>query len=282
MSGELPFFKMTGSGNDFVMLDGRVSPASGWSAERVRAVCDRRMGVGADGLVVLTPEGPDQVRMSFWNCDGSVAAMCGNAALCSTRLAARLGMAPGEGMTLATGAGQFRTRCEPGAWQAALNLPPAALPVAVPGIDLLAGELHLHLGTVGVPHAILEVQDIEAIDLDGRGRYLRHHPAMGAAGANVNFIGPVRVGQPTAIRTYERGVEGETLACGTGTVAAALALASRGALDLPATFLTRSGRLLVVSAQLTGGEAREIWLGGEGRLVFEGVLPAFGAAGAQV
>ena len=271
--GALPFFKMTGSGNDFVMVDGRVSPAADWSPERVREACDRRMGVGADGLVVLTPESPDQVRMSFWNCDGSVAAMCGNAALCSTRLAALLGMAPAGGMTLVTGAGRFRTRCEPGDWQAALNLPPVALPVPVPAVQLQPGELSLHLGTVGVPHVILEVLDIEGIDLECRGRQLRYHPAIGPAGANVNFIGPVRAGEPTAIRTYERGVEGETLACGTGTVAAALALAKSGRLGLPANFLTRGGRLLAVSARLDEGRAEDIWLGGEGRLVFQGQLP---------
>jgi diaminopimelate epimerase len=272
MSRSTPFFKMTGSGNDFVMLDGRVSSAASWSPERIREVCDRRMGVGGDGLVVLTPEAPDVVRMTFWNCDGSVAAMCGNAALCSTRLAEHLGMAPGEGMTLATGAGSFRTRCAPEPWQAALNLPPVALPVSLPQVSLQHGELRLHFGTVGVPHAILEVEDIEAFDLQARGRELRFHPAMGAAGANVNFIGPVREGEPTAIRTYERGVEAETLACGTGTVAAALALAGQGRLQLPASFLTRSGRRLEVNARLESGKAEDVWLGGEGRLVFTGVL----------
>ncbi len=272
MNRATPFFKMTGSGNDFVMLDGRVSSAASWSPERIREVCDRRMGVGGDGLVVLTPEGPDVVRMSFWNCDGSVAAMCGNAALCSTRLAEHLGMAPGEGMTLVTGAGSFRTRCTPEPWQAALNLPPAALPIALPHVPLHQGELRLHLGTVGVPHAILEVEDIEGIDLEGRGRELRFHPAMGPAGANVNFIGPVREGEPIAIRTYERGVESETLACGTGTVAAALALAGHGRLRLPASFLTRSRRHLEVNARLAEGKAEDLWLAGEGRLVFTGEL----------
>jgi diaminopimelate epimerase len=272
MSRATPFFKMTGSGNDFVMLDGRISSAAGWSPKRIREVCDRRMGVGGDGLVVLTPEAPDAVRMSFWNCDGSVAAMCGNAALCSTRLAVHLGMAAEEGMTLVTGAGSFRTRCGPEPWQAALNLPPAVAPVLLPQVPLLPGELRLHLGTVGVPHAILEVEDIEAVDLKARGRELRFHPVMGPAGANVNFIGPVRQGEPTAIRTYERGVESETLACGTGTVAAALALAGQGSLHLPSSFLTRSGRRLEVNARLADGKAEDVWLGGEGRLVFTGVL----------
>ena len=105
-----PFFKMSGSGNDFVVLDGRVSPPEAWPLERIVAVCDRRHGVGADGLVILTPEGPNAVRMTFYNADGSRAAMCGNAALCSTRLSARLGLAAPEGMELVTDAATYSTR----------------------------------------------------------------------------------------------------------------------------------------------------------------------------
>jgi diaminopimelate epimerase len=268
-----PFFKMTGSGNDFVMLDGRVSQVAHWSAGRIRAICDRRMGVGADGLVVLVGEGPDVVRMHFWNCDGSPAAMCGNAALCSTRLAAALGLGQPEGMTLVTGAGRFRTRSEGGPDQAALNLPPIELPTLVPRIPLGAGELSLHLSTVGVPHLVLEVQDLEAIDLEGRGRELRSHPELGPGGANVNFIALAPEGGPIGIRTYERGVEGETLACGTGTVAAGIVLAMTGRAGLPTEFRTRSGRPLRVSARLDGDSVVDLWLGGEGRLVFEGVWP---------
>ncbi|HKV74762.1 MAG TPA: diaminopimelate epimerase [Gemmatimonadales bacterium] len=267
-----PFFKMTGSGNDFVMLDARQSPASQWSAGRIRAICDRRMGVGADGLVVLAEEGPDVVRMHFWNCDGSVAAMCGNAALCSTRLAARLGLGQPEGMTLVTGAGRFRTRSEAGPDQAALNLTPVPLPQVISRVPLLAGERSMHLGVVGVPHLVVDVEDLEAIDLMGRGRELRFHPELGSAGANVNFVALPPSG-PIGIRTYERGVEGETLACGTGTVAAGVVLAMAGRTGLPAEFRTRSGMPLRVSARLDGESAVDLWLGGEGRLVFEGVWP---------
>ena len=267
-----PFYKMTGSGNDFVMLDGRKSPVGQWSAGRIRAVCDRRMGVGADGLVVLVSEGADVIRMHFWNCDGSPADMCGNAALCTTRLAANLGLGQPEGMTLVTGAGRFRTRTEAGPDQAALNLPAAEMPVPVPGISPARGERQAYLCTVGVPHLIVEVEDLEAIDLMGRGRELRHHPSLGPAGANANFVAVPADGGPVGIRTYERGVEGETLACGTGTVAAGIVLAMTGRRPVPTEFRTRSGRPLRVSARLSGSQAVDLWLGGEGRLVFEGVL----------
>ncbi|MEP6473980.1 MAG: diaminopimelate epimerase [Gemmatimonadota bacterium] len=269
-----PFYKMSGSGNDFIMLDGRQSPVAHWSAGRIRAVCDRRMGVGADGLVILAGEGADVVRMHFWNCDGSPADMCGNAALCTTRLAATLGLGQPEGMTLVTGAGRFRTRTEAGPDQAALNLPPVQLPTEVPGISLAAGERSLHLCTVGVPHLVVEVEDLEGFDLIARGRDLRHHPALGPAGANANFVALPADDGPIGIRTYERGVEGETLACGTGTVAAGIVLAMAGRRSLPAEFRTRSGRPLRVAARLTELQAVDLWLGGEGRLVFQGELPS--------
>lgn len=267
-----PFFKMTGSGNDFVVLDGRVSPPEAWDTARIVSVCDRRHGVGADGLVVLTDAGPNAARMTFFNADGSRAAMCGNAALCSTRLSARLGLADAAGMTLVTDAGAYQTRCVEPTERAEVNLADVAMPAVVPGIDLAPGELSINFTVVGVPHLVIRVADVDAVDLLSRGRKLRFHPAVGPAGANANFVSPpVVAGDPWLIRTYERGVEGETLACGTGTVAAALAVA--GEAGLPATFRSRGGAILSVSARIDGTRATDVWLCGEGRLVFEGVLP---------
>ncbi len=272
MSGET-FYKMTGSGNDFVMLDGRETTPEEWPAERIRAVCDRRDGVGADGLLILTPEGQDRVRMTFWNCDGSPANMCGNAALCSTRLSAHLGMARASGMTLATGAGPFPTRCVGEKDLAELNLPDFALPAVVHGMAPEPGEAWIRKAVVGVEHLVTRVRDIEGFDLPSRGRAQRFDPAIAPKGANCNFVAePASSGGPWRIRTYERGVEGETLACGTGTVAAAVALAADGEAQLPLTFASRSGRELTVRAKIEGGRATDVWLRGEGRLVFEGRL----------
>ncbi len=103
-------YKMTGSGNDFVMLDGRSTDAAHWTAARIAAVCDRRTGVGGDGLVLLTPEAADAVRMIYWNSDGSRAAMCGNAALCSARLSVYLEMVPAGELRLLTDAGLVRAK----------------------------------------------------------------------------------------------------------------------------------------------------------------------------
>ncbi len=265
-------YKMTGSGNDFIMLDGRFTEAARWPATRVAAICDRRSGVGADGLVILTPDAPGRVRMTYWNSDGSRAALCGNAALCSTRLAVYLELAEPGDLCLLTDAGVVPARCGGEGDRAEIRLPDVELPGGVPELETGPGERWLALGTVGVPHLVVRVDDLEAVDLPGRGRALRFDPATGLEGANVNFVAPgIASGEPWRIRTYERGVEGETLACGTGTVAAAIALAARGEAPLPVRFRSRGGPELLVRAELSGALAMDIWLGGQGRLLFRGV-----------
>lgn len=274
MSGE-QFYKMTGSGNDFVMVDGRRTAPGDWPAARIVRVCERRHGVGADGFAILAAEPGGAVRMHFYNLDGGRAAMCGNAALCSTRLAARLGMADAAGMQLVTDAGTYRTRCVGPGDMAEVNLADFPLPAPVAGIEREDGELEITIATVGVPHLVVRVDDIEAVDLPRRGRALRFHPALGAEGANANFVSaPRAAGEPWLIRTYERGVEGETLACGTGTVAAAVSLAAGGHAAMPVAFVSRGGAPLSVAAELGDAHATRVWLCGEGRLVFTGTLAA--------
>jgi diaminopimelate epimerase len=263
------FYKMSGSGNDFVVLDGRFTDAARWPAPQVRAICDRRSGVGADGLVILTPATVDSVRMAYWNADGSPGALCGNAALCSGRLAVALELVPPGEFCLLTDAGVVRVKAAASGDGSEINLPDVDLPREHRGFPAGAGEQWISLGTVGVPHLVIRVDDIEAVDVAGRGRMLRSHGSLGAEGANVNFVSPA--GGSWLIRTYERGVEGETLACGTGTVAAALALGSRGEAKFPLRFRSRGGPELTVGADLEGPRATGVWLGGQGRLVFRGV-----------
>ena len=267
------FYKMTGSGNDFVMLDGRHTEPGTWTPERIAWVCDRRMGAGADGLIILTPEGEGRVRMQFFNRDGSSGAMCGNGALCSTRLASFLELAPGEGMTLVTEAGLVASRCTGPGHLAEIRLPPFELPIPVE-IEAREGESAFFMATVGVPHLIVVTRDAMAVDVEHRGRALRSHPAVGPAGANVNFVSAPTggVGNPWLIRTYERGVEAETLACGTGTVAAGYAMEVAGLRGLPGEWLTSRGIRLGVAGSIEGSRSRDAWLLGEGRLVYTGVL----------
>lgn len=266
------FFKMTGSGNDFVFVDGRDSPLSAWPEAAIRTICDRRAGVGGDGLVVVSPEGEAGARMVYFNADGSRAGMCGNAALCSTRLAGLLGIAPADGMDLHTDTGVLKTRCVGADWRAELLLPGFPLPVPVE-IPLHPGERWMARCVVGVPHLIVEVDDVARVDVAGRGRALRFDPAFAPAGVNVNFVSQVAPGAGEAswrLRTYERGVEAETLACGTGTVGAAFALVLRGLATLPVRIAAWSGNLYSVAGRLGEGSAQDPGLTGEGRLVFEG------------
>jgi diaminopimelate epimerase len=260
---------MSGSGNDFVVLDGRFTDPSRWPAAQVKAICDRRSGVGADGLVILTPATADSVRMAYWNSDGSHGALCGNAALCSGRLAVALELVqPGE-FCLLTDAGVVRVRAVGPGNGAEINLPDLDLPREHAGVTPAAGERWFSFGSVGVPHLVVRVDDIEAVDVVARGRMLRSHPSLGSKGANVNFVAPRKA--LWLIRTYERGVEGETLACGTGTVAAGLALAARGEARLPLGFQSRGGLELLVRGELNKDRATDVWLGGQGQLVFRGV-----------
>jgi diaminopimelate epimerase len=261
------FYKMSGSGNDFVMLDGRFTDPSCWPAAQVRSVCDRRNGIGADGLVILTPVPTEGIRMAYWNADGSVGALCGNAALCSGRLAAILELVSSEEFRLLTDAGVVRVRAAAARDTAEINVPDTDIP-RESRIPLESGERWLSWAEVGVPHLVMRVDDINDIDVNRRGRLLRSDESLGPRGANVNFVSP----GPASwlIRTFERGVEGETLACGTGTVAAALALAARREAQLPLTFRSRGGPELTVRAAMTGSGASDIWLRGQARLIFKG------------
>ena len=270
----MPIYKMTGSGNDFVMVDGRHTSPGEWSEADIRAVCARGTGVGADGLVFVGPgSAANAVRMIYFNSDGSRAAMCGNAALCSTRLAARLGIARAQGMVLETDAGSYESRNATPGERAELRLAAVPAPTPVSGLVADDGEQRVALGIVGVPHLVVLVDDVSCVDLALRGRALRSDPALGPDGANVNFVSPRSSPSEWSMRTYERGVEAETLACGTGAVAAACAVMEWGLAQLPVTIWTRSGRRLEIEAKrLADGSYDEVWLSGEARLVLRGVI----------
>jgi diaminopimelate epimerase len=261
------FVKMSGSGNDFVFFDSRWEPPGGLGApERIRAICARGTGVGADG-VVFVEAGDDVVadaRIRYVNADGSVAGLCANATLCSVRfLSDELGQ---RELSIATGVGVVRGRLRDGIPE--IDLDPAGSVTVDMSMDLplARGERALGFALVGVPHVVVLVDDVQTVDVAARGAVLRRHPALGRAGANVNFVAPARGGWD--IRTYERGVEGETLACGTGAVASAnLIRAWDGGAVGQVALRTRSGSMLKVRLEERGPS-----LSGEGRVVFRGVL----------
>ncbi len=265
-------YKMTGSGNDFVFVDGRVDPAGSWTPERIRALCARGTGVGADGFAVLEPGSRrGAVKLHYFNADGGRSALCGNASLCSVRLSAWLELTSPDGMTLETDAGSLLGRCIEGHPDRAEITLPSSTALTDPGISLATGELSMRLTQVGVPHLVVLVDDVGSVAVSERGRELRHHPALGSEGANVNFVS--NGGGTFAMRTYERGVEAETLACGTGAAASAATVAATSLARLPVSIRTTSGATLTVSATLDAdGRLVEPRLVGEARMVFRGIL----------
>ncbi len=269
----VPFTKMSGSGNDFVFFDGR--DASLRSLERedvITRLCARGPGVGADGVVwVLPGENGTVYRMRYRNSDGSIADMCGNASLCSITFAARLGLVrQGVPFEFDSDAGRLRGLIRPdGKPQVTLTAIKGLTGKAAPATE--KRELRIGFADSGVPHLVVEVGDAESVDLPARGRALRFSPELAPAGANVNFVSKAKDGRGWRMRTYERGVEGETLACGTGAAATGAVLRSWGSAGDEVVIETTSGRDLLVSIHEDGGVTTPS-LSGEGRIVFDGVV----------
>ncbi|HEY5999446.1 MAG TPA: diaminopimelate epimerase [bacterium] len=265
----LSFWKMSGSGNDFILVDNRRGAVpAGEGAALARRLCARGFSVGADGLILIERSREADFAWRFHNADGSEAAMCGNGGRCAARFAFLRKIAPAR-MRFLTGAGLIRAEVR--GERVKLELPPPAgyreaVPVEIAGNPVEAGFI-----VVGVPHAVLHAESLESVPVAEWGRPLRHHAAFGPAGANVNFF---RVEGPHAlrVRTYERGVEGETHACGTGSVATVLVAAAAGLVSSPVTVTTSGGEKLRVYFRRRAGEFAEVFLEGRADVVYEGRL----------
>ena len=263
-----PFYKLSGSGNDFVFVDVRRSSAGTLaSVDKVRAVCARSTGVGADGIVFLDQGEHAPVAIRYLNSDGSLAALCGNATLCAARLAMELGIVGGDGdFTIATDSGDVTARFHHG--RPEIDLQPVVDVQDCFQTELEANENRVGFALVGVPHLVVLCANVDEAPVVDRGRRLRHHARL-AQGANVNFVSSGSKGW--RIRTYERGVEAETLACGTGAVATGLLLAAWGEAGNTVGLETKSGRLLSVRHRIDG-DRYYASLSGEARIVFVGTL----------
>jgi diaminopimelate epimerase len=260
------FFKMSGSGNDFVFVDTRAeSPGSLASREIVGAICSRGTGIGADGVCFFDRSDKATVKLVYLNADGSRADLCGNASLCTARLARELGVVKEGEFTIETDSGVLGARFVDG--KPEIDLLPAQDIRSNTKLPLNPGEGRMGFALVGVPHLVITVEDLEAVDVVGRGRPLRRDPSL-KAGANVNFVQAAADGS-FRYRTYERGVEAETLACGTGAVAIAVLLSKWGLAKSPVRITTRSGRALQVRLDGPPGSAKPS-LSGEARLVYRG------------
>lgn len=260
---------MNGTGNDFILVNNMSGACDAVKkAAFVAAVCRRKVSVGADGLICLEPSEKSDFAWRFFNADGSEPEMCGNGARCAARFALEQGIA-GPELSFETRAGIITAHVEGALVRVRLS-PPGELTAGV-RIVVDGAELELHCLNTGVPHAVLFVDDLEHAPIETLGRAVRFHDRFAPHGTNVNFVSQCG-GNMLHIRTYERGVEGETLACGTGSVAAALVAASLGRVGLPAVVQTRGGEQLRVYAGSAAAPFRDVYLEGPTRKVCEGVI----------
>ena len=265
---ELRFTKMSGAGNDFVVFDNRDGRIPESRAMLVRQVCERRLGVGADGVLIVEPSDRTDFKMRYYNSDGGEAEMCGNGGRCISRYAYLNGIAA-ESMSFETIAGVHRSQVIDENVKLGMVDPFDARFRF--GISLNEHEITAHSINTGVPHVVVFVDDVDEIDVPKLGRKIRYHSMFCPEGTNANFA---QIVDRThfRIRTYERGVEDETLACGTGTVAAAAIGGLFGRLDSSVEAETRSGSILKVYFDIEEENARNVFLEGDAKVVFEGRL----------
>jgi diaminopimelate epimerase len=263
----IPFYKMQGCGNDFVFVDNRergIDPDV--MPDLVLPVCRKAFGVGADGMMFLdnAPEGSGlHYIWHFFNADGSRAEMCGNGSRCAARLAWMLGIAPASHV-FGTDAGPIEAVVDTESNQVTVLLTtPKDLRLDMT-VEIEQQPFPLHFVNTGVPHAVVIVEHLEAIDVWKLGRAVRFHPEFNPAGTNVNFVAVEAPGR-LSLRTYERGVEDETYACGTGAVATAVVARELGLTGEETVITTTGGEELGVI--LRDGKA---YLRGAAELVFRG------------
>ncbi|HVR36238.1 MAG TPA: diaminopimelate epimerase [Methylomirabilota bacterium] len=263
----LEFTKMNGAGNDFILIDNRRRKIRLTRAQVVR-LCDRHRGIGADGLFLLVPPRSGQADWAwqFYNSDGSSASMCGNGARCFARFARRLTRASGD-VRFETGAGIITARFKGS--RVTVNLTEPTDLRLDRELDVEDRKLTLHSVNTGVPHAVLIVPNADRAMVQPLGSAIRHHKIFAPKGTNVNFV-QLRGPRFIRVRTYERGVEGETLACGTGVTAAALVSARLNAFRSPVKVQVQGGDTLQVAFKENQGRFTDVRLTGPADFVFDG------------
>ena len=261
------FFKMSGSGNDFILIDNRdQSLALENIAEFVRTICERKVSVGADGLIIIENSRRADFRWRFFNADGSEVDMCGNGARCAARFACIKGIAK-EKMSFETGAGIIYAEVRGDTVKVRLTDPHAMKANISVMID--GKQIEVNFVNTGVPHAVLFVHDLDRYDVFNIGRQIRYHKEFQPEGTNANFM-EVIDRHTIRIRTYERGVEDETLACGTGAVASALMSSSRELVESPVDVKVKSGETLKIYFDKKDQSFEDIYLEGKANVVYEG------------
>ena len=264
----IPFYKMHGAANDFIVIDDRAGTFPADDRNWLAAIMARNTGVGSEGVLLIQPDEQHDFRMRFFNPDGGEVDMCGNGARCIARLAHELDVAPAT-MTFDTLAGPVGAEVEDETVR--LTMTPPKDWRLNQQLQLNGEPIAYHFVNSGVPHVVVEVGDVEGLDVVSLGRQIRQHEDFAPDGTNVNFI-QVTGADALRIRTYERGVEAETPACGTGIVAAGLIAGKTGRCQAPVRIQTAGGHLLLVDYQLTDDSAERVTLTGPAEHVFQGTL----------
>jgi diaminopimelate epimerase len=280
VSQKIHFFKMTGTGNDFILIDNRNGLIdSDHCQDLVRRACRHNLSVGADGLILIENDPEVDFKWRFFNADASEGEMCGNGARCVARFAFLAGIVKKPVMAFRTLAGIIRAELIGD--KAKVQMPPPYDLKMNIELESAGRSFKLYFLNTGVPHAVCFVEsekDLESADVERWGRALRYHPYFQPAGTNVDFV-YVKDARHLNVRTYERGVEGETLACGTGCVASALIASARNLVNSPAEATTRSDELLTIHFEISRepqdyGKTRfkEVFLEGAAQVVYEADL----------
>lgn len=266
---KLTFTKMNGAGNDFVLLDNRNGKLS-LSKEQIARLCDRHRGVGADGiLVVESARDQGDFRMRYYNADGGEAEMCGNGARCFARFARKISGDSAPKISFETEAGLITAEGLEDSIKVHMGIPHSHQ--ATQTLEVNGQSREVAFLNTGVPHAVCFVDNLKDLDIRTAGLGLRHHEVFAPQGTNANFV---RVLGPSliAIRTYERGVEDETLACGTGVCASALLHHLRTGDPSPISVRVQGGDTLEVGFEVEGDHFRQVTLTGPADFVFVGEI----------
>lgn len=256
---KINFYKYQGAGNDFVMIDNRDGSFPTINHQMVRQLCDRRFGIGGDGLIALEPSDSTDFKMLYYNSDGNFGSMCGNGGRCAVAFAERLAMI-GKETKFEASDGLHTAKISEGTVSLSMN--------DVSEITRVDSGLFLNTGS---PHLVIIVENVDAVDVEKLGAQHRNDPIFAPGGTNVNFV-QVIDDSTLKMRTFERGVEAETLACGTGATAAAIALFSENAIASSRVTLEVAGGTLAVFFSYEGTRFTNVELIGPAKEVYSGII----------
>ncbi len=257
---QIKFHKYQGTGNDFVMIDNRQGFFPKNDIQLIEKLCDRRFGIGADGLILLENDIETDFRMVYYNSDGNESSMCGNGGRCIVAFAKRLGIIKNETSFIATDGLHNASVLEDG-----------TVSLQMKDVDEVKIESDYVFLNTGSPHHVVIVDDLENFDVTTNGAKIRYSDLYGNAGSNVNFVKQLS-DDHFALRTYERGVEDETLACGTGATAVAIAMHVVGKTNSSQIKIDVEGGKLEISFEKRGNEYINVFLKGPATFVFEGEI----------